>query len=131
MVALRAGVKPVLSSCALAALTTLAGCSSAGTTAYNTAPNPAIVPKTVAQAAAVVEDDGLPAQAPPPARIRAMPDHPDEPFSPNYGGSNPAALDAGVTRAAPPAAPVPEPATPRYPRQAFRQNMVTAFSQDE
>jgi len=130
MVALRAGVKPMLSSCALAALTTLTGCSSAGTTAY-TQPNQAVAPKTVAQAAAVVEDDGLPAQSPPPARIRSMPASPEEPFSPDYGGSNPAALGAGVTRAAPPIVPVPESVTPRYPRQAFRPNIVTALSQDE
>ncbi len=130
MVALRAGIKPALSSCALAALTTLAGCSSAGTTSY-TAQNPAIVPKTVAQAA-VTEDDGLPAQTPPPARIRTMPDQPDEPFSPNYGGSNPAALDAGMTRAAPPSVPAPQPTAPPYQRQAaYRQSMVTAYSPDE
>lgn len=130
MVALRAGMKPALSSCALAALTTLAGCSSAGTTSY-TAQNPAIAPRTVAQAATVIEDDGLPAQAPPPARIRVMPDQPDEPFSPNYGGSNPAALGACITRAAPPVVPAPQPGVPEYPRQAYLQTMVTAYSQDE
>lgn len=130
MVALRAGMKSALSSCALIALTALAGCSSAGTTSY-TAPNPAVVPRSIAQAATAVEDDGLPAQAPPPARIRATPDHPDEPFSPNYGGSNPAALDAGVTRAAPPAVPAPAPAPPQYPRQAYRQTYVTVAAQDE
>jgi hypothetical protein len=131
MVALRAGMKPALSSCAVLALTTLAGCSSAGTTSSYTAPNPAIAPRTVAQAATVIEDDGLPAQAPPPARIRAMPDQPDEPFSPTYGGSNPAALGAGITRAAPPAVPAPKPGVPQYRRQAYRQTMVTAYSQDE
>ena len=136
MVAFRAGARPVLSSCALAALTALAGCSSAGTTSY-TAQNPAIVPKTVAQAATVLEDDGIPAQAPPPARIRAMPDSPDEPFSRNYGGSNPAALGAGTkpTRAAPPVPDNRQPA--RTPPVASNQpsiaqpTLVTALSQDE
>jgi hypothetical protein len=32
-----------------------------------------------------IEDDGLPAQTPPPVRVRMMPDDPSEPFSPNYG----------------------------------------------
>ena len=43
------------------------------------------------QAAAVpvpveMEDDGKPAQVPPPARARAERDDPREPWSPNYGG---------------------------------------------
>lgn len=128
MVALRAGMKPALSSCALVALT-LSGCSSAGTTSSYTAQNPAVTSRTVAQAATVLEDDGLPAQAPPPARIRAMPDHPDEPFSPNYGGSNPAAL--GVTRVAPSGVPAPVPSAPQEQRHAFRPKLVTAYAQDE
>jgi hypothetical protein len=37
-----------------------------------------------------IEDDGLPGQAAPSLRIRQMPDDPAEPYSPNYGGANPA-----------------------------------------
>ena len=33
-----------------------------------------------------VEDDGLPAQTPPPSRDAREADDPSEPFSPNYGG---------------------------------------------
>lgn len=45
------------------------------------------------QAAAVpvpveMEDDGKPAQLPPPARVRAERDDPREPWSPNYGSPN-------------------------------------------
>lgn len=134
MVALRAGARPVLSSCVLAALTALAGCASAGNTSY-TAQNPALVPKTVAQAATVMEDDGIPAQAPPPARIRAMPDSPDEPYSRNYGGSNPATLGVGTTRAAPPVPnngqPARTPPVASYQQRAVRQTLVTALSEDE
>ncbi len=36
-----------------------------------------------------LEDDGLPVQDAPPARIRNVPDDPSEPFSPNYGGPAP------------------------------------------
>jgi hypothetical protein len=34
-----------------------------------------------------LEDDGLPSQAPPPVRIRHVPDDPNAPWSPNYGRS--------------------------------------------
>lgn len=47
-------------------------------------------------AAVEIEDDGLPAQTPPSASIRQMPDDPTAPWSPNYGRS-----------AADPIAPVP------------------------
>jgi hypothetical protein len=45
----------------------------------------------VAQGPAVpMESDGLPVQAAPSVRIRQLPDDPSQPFSPNYGGANPA-----------------------------------------
>ncbi len=45
----------------------------------------------VAQGRAVqMESDGLPVQAAPSAQIRQLPDDPNQPFSPNYGGANPA-----------------------------------------
>lgn len=128
MSALRAGSKPVLSSCALAALTTLAGCSSTGSsqyTAQSVAP-----PRALAQAATAVEDDGLPAQSPPPGRIRLMPDNPGEPFSKNYGGGNPAALRAGAGGEQH-KRPAENPAVPQDLPPAFRQKLVTALSQDE
>lgn len=37
-----------------------------------------------------VESDGLPVQAPPSSMIRQIPDDPAQPYSPNYGGTNPA-----------------------------------------
>ncbi len=39
-----------------------------------------------------MEDDGLPVQTAPPARVRSAPDNPNEPFSRNYGGPNPSAV---------------------------------------
>lgn len=51
-------------------------------------PAPAPVPmRTVAAAPPIeIEDDGLPAQAPPSVHIRQMPDDPTAPWSRNYGG---------------------------------------------
>lgn len=45
--------------------------------------------------AAQIEGDGLPTQTPPTKRIRQMPADMAEPFSPNYGGTNPAAMAPG------------------------------------
>lgn len=120
MSSLRSGVKPVVSFGALAALTVLAGCASTSqSTAYPQATYvPAGAPPRVAQAA-VVEDDGLPAQAPPPARIRQMPDNPVEPFSRNYGGDNPARLGVGAGQAASPAS-APRDGAPAAPAPADR-----------
>jgi len=57
----------------------LAGCATSGADQASAA-------RAVAQAGRVdTEADGLPAQVPPPARIRQLPDDPAEPFSPNYG----------------------------------------------
>lgn len=135
MSALRSGSLPVLSSCALAALTVLSGCASTGSVSH-TAQN--VSGPRVAQAAAVTEDDGLPAQAPPPGRIRAMPDNPSEPFSKNYGGGNPAALSVGGTHpeekaagGASETAPARKPALPDDLPPAFRQKLVTALSQED
>lgn len=135
MSALRPGSVPVLSSCALAALTVLSGCASTGT-APHTAQN--VSGPRVAQAAAVTEDDGLPVQSPPQARIRAMPDNPSEPFSKNYGGSNPAALSAGgapreenAAAGSAGKAPARKPALPDDLPPAFRQKLVTALSQED
>ncbi len=82
----------IASTIGMAALA-LSGCSSAQQ--HYAAADAAIAPK-IAQATSVeIEDDGLPSQSPPPVRVRAAPDDPTEPFSRNYGGSNPsAALNA-------------------------------------
>lgn len=145
MSALRTGAKPVVLTCALAALNAVAGCASTGAPNY-ASQNPAVATR-VAQAAAPNEDDGLPAQSPPPGRIRAVPDNPDEPFSKNYGGGNPAAL--GITAGKPAAedgshdgtrdgahgvvrnAPANAPPIPDDLPPAFRQKLVAAYSQDE
>ncbi len=136
MSALRAGTKPVLSSCALAALTAIAGCSSTGSNSYTAESVPVA---KVAQAATPVEDDGLPSQAPPPGRIRLMPDNPGEPFSKNYGGGNPAALgigksqpgtDGNATAVPAPKVPANAPASPADRGIAVGQK-VAAYAQDE
>jgi hypothetical protein len=76
---------PIRCFLAVAAVGLLAGaCANANTTSAANA-------VYVAQAPAVqVESDGLPVQAAPSALIRQMPDDPSQPFSPNYGGANPA-----------------------------------------
>ncbi|MFT3730194.1 MAG: adhesin [Hyphomicrobium sp.] len=67
-----------------AAAVCLAGCAS-GNATYPT------TPAYVAQGPSVqMESDGIPVQAAPSARIRQLPDDPSQPFSPNYGGENPA-----------------------------------------
>lgn len=60
-------------------------------------------PQRVAAAPVIpveIEDDGLPAQTAPPARIRQMPDDPNAPWSRNYGGpaEAPVALEPDVAR---------------------------------
>lgn len=125
MSALRSGPAPVLSSCAIVALTALAGCSSTG--ANYTAQDVPVAPR-VAQSAVVVEDDGLPAQSPPPARINRAPDNPDEPFSKNYGGGNPAVLGIGKPGGGTPADHVPR--EPADTARAFPRKVASA-AQDE
>jgi hypothetical protein len=93
MFAYSSGFKPAHSARALvtrtaafAALLGLAGCAS---DPYTTAQH--VSPQVVAQATEM-EDDGLPVQTAPSARVRMAPDDPSEPFSRNYGGSNPSAV---------------------------------------
>jgi hypothetical protein len=68
------------------------GCAANNNTYYASAPAVAAYSRQVA-AGVQVEADGLPSQAAPPARIRQMPDDPSEPYSPNYGGFNPASVE--------------------------------------
>ena len=64
---------------ALALAASLAGCA---TSSADPTPGPARMDHADR---AAMEDDGLPAQAAPPAGIRQQPDDPREPFSRNYG----------------------------------------------
>jgi hypothetical protein len=48
-----------------------------------------------------MEDDGRPAQLPPRADVRAAPDDPSEPWSPNYGGPARAARVPAAPKALP------------------------------
>ena len=125
----RSGSLPVLSCCALAALLSVGGCASTQAPRYS---SETVAPsRVVAQAASAVEDDGLPAQTPPPAYIRQLPDDPSEPFSPNYGGGNPAALDSAASEKAAPSRPAVRVPVPDDLPAAFRHKLVTALRQDE
>lgn len=103
----------------------------------------------VAAAVTEVEDDGLPAQAPPPSSVRHQPDDPSEPWSPNYGGANPS-VGAHIPREPSDYEPIHKPHAPTAPRgddvadargirpsvpsdlpPAFRQKLVAAMTRDE
>ena len=144
MFAFHPGVKPALSvralglgSAALAALLALSGCASDPNS--STAQNAGVAPQTVAQAADV-EADGLPAQTPPPARVRLAPDDPNEPFSRNYGGINPSAVTAPQQSEPEAAEPPPAHAPPALAAQPvlpadlpadFRRKLVQAMAENE
>ncbi len=70
----------------------LGGCSTAQQ--QHAAADVAIAPKMAQATSVEIEDDGLPSQSPPPVRVRAAPDDPSEPYSRNYGGSNPSAASS-------------------------------------
>lgn len=126
----------------------LAGCSSTQS-AYSAA-DAAVAQRVERVASVEIEDDGLPAQAAPPARIRFTPDDPSEPFSPNYGGANPipvrAPVDEADEAATPPTLHIPrsQPTTvgftidrgspqgvPADLPPAFRQKLVSAMTNNE
>jgi len=73
-----------------------------------------------------VEDDGLPAQTPPPVRVRMMPDDPSEPFSPNYGRRPVASTPAESTPRSAVHAALPDDLPP-----AFRKGLMAAMVRDE
>ncbi len=134
MFAFQAGAKPALMFCALAALLGLAGCSSAQSNSYTAENVPVAPPQAVAQAADVeIEDDGLPAQTPPPDRIRQLADDPSEPYSRNYGGANPSSIRADETNDGEPSGKTPEqrPAVPHDLPPDFRRKLVSALVQNE
>jgi hypothetical protein len=134
MFALSSGFRPAKVVRALAApfvvasLAALqAGCA-ADSNAYATTP---VVAAYVAQIPET-EDDGLPSQDAPPARIRQMPDDPSQPYSRNYGGPNPAAAadapekapaDRADAQAVPPAIPADLP--PAFRRQLAQAGYAT------
>lgn len=88
-----------------------------------------------AAAAVEVEDDGLPSQTPPPARIRQAADDPTEPFSRNYGGANPSQRPiserAAETRDAPAPVKAPAPVIPADLPAAFRKQLAAAIIDQE
>jgi hypothetical protein len=101
-----------------------AGCATDKNAYY--ASNAAAVAYARQAAAVEIEDDGLPSQAPPAASIRQLPDDPSEPYSRNYGGPNPAAIEH---RPAGEAASRPVPARPAIPADlppAFRKQLAMA-----
>lgn len=129
MFAFQAGLKPVIAFCALAALSGLTGCASAGANSHSTQNAVAAPPTAVAQAVEV-EDDGLPAQTPPLQRAEQQPDDPAEPYSPNYGGPSPIprrAIDSDPAGKSPDQRPV----IPADLPPDFRKQLVTALAQDE
>ncbi len=123
MRSLRRGSLPLSSAvktariCVIGCAVVVSGCAANKQPSYVAGPSPYIgvpapmPPQRGAQMAAAVkakarveiEDDGLPVQSPPPARIREEPDDPSEPFSPNYGGPR-----------------VPAPATAPGPRKSLQ-----------
>lgn len=126
MFALNPGMMPamadVLRPVMLAAALALAGCASQ-TSSYQTVAN-APATRVAGYASNAVEDDGLPAQPPPPSRIRDLPDDPSEPYSRNYGGPHRAASGTGSTQ-------VSEyktgPSIPDDLPPAFRSQLVAAI----
>ena len=77
----------------------LAGCASnSSTSVVYQYPGDARIarPQHLAAAVVEVEADGLPAQTPPSARLRPVPDDPSEPWSRNYGGANPSRVPIEV-----------------------------------
>lgn len=104
----------------------LGGCASDQYASSGNAPVKVAAVKTVID----LEDDGMPAQTPPPKGTRYAPDDPAEPYSRNYGGINPSASSV-------PAGPVPQhehvpvPNIPNDLPPAFRKQLVTAMTADE
>jgi len=129
--ALRAVLLPLIAG---AAGISVAGCASDNNAYYAgsySGANPGSPPPTyVAQGPAVqMEADGLPVQAAPSARIRAMPDDPAQPYSRNYGGPNPAdatSAPTAVKTSSNVVAPMPTSIPADLP-PSFRKQLVAAI----
>ena len=120
--ALRARLVPLAAPVAALAL---AGCATDNNT-YNAA-YAGSPPAYVAERPAVeMEADGMPAQAAPAVRIRSLPDDPSEPFSPNYGGSNPANVRAEPVAQSASNEPTAPSSIPADLSPAFRHQLVAA-----
>ncbi|PPD01714.1 MAG: adhesin [Hyphomicrobium sp.] len=110
------------------ALLALAGCASNPDHYASHGQQP---PTQVAHAVVVeVEDDGLPSQAPPPVRIRDIPDDPSEPFSKNYGGTNPSGVPEIYEKVTTPPEETPDVVRSDLP-VVFRQKVAAAHAADE
>jgi hypothetical protein len=110
----------------------LAGCATTQNYATAEAPHAAT---RVAAAVVEMEDDGMPAQAPPPSSIRQEPDDPSEPWSRNYGGSNPS-VGAHIPREDNDHEPIrkPAPVRPDVPDDlppAFRKQLVSVMTDED
>lgn len=118
----RAAIVPLLVA---AAALLEAGCAT-DNNAYNAGAPANVAYVRQASAATEMEEDGLPSQVPPSANIRQLPDDPSEPYSRNYGGPNPAAIDhkpaAEITHTPIPA----EAAIPSDLPPAFRRQLAMA-----
>lgn len=121
----------VARACKPAILLLLAGLLAACATDPTTTAQRADATRLADAATVEMEDDGLPVQAPPPARAAGNVDDPQEPFSPNYGGANPS---AGLSERSPGTLPPPAPAQgtkPVIPEDlppAFRRQLAAALS---
>jgi len=127
----KAAVRQAVFACSIAAVAALGGCASTQAPSYATK-EPA-APARVAHAD--MEDDGIPAQTPPPSRIRSETDDPNEPFSRNYGGDNPS-NNVGqeapkTTRVSEGKIPDAKPVIPADLPRAFRQKLIAALQEDE
>jgi hypothetical protein len=114
---------------AAVALAALGGCASAPADSSAHVSASAL---RVAQSTQVtdIEDDGLPAQTPPAVRPEHASDDPSEPYSRNYGGSNPSATMGPL---------LPGPIDDHAPKQqlpkdlplAFRQKLIAALADED
>ncbi len=108
---------------AAAAALCAAGCA-ADNHAYYADASPAYVPRV---STVEIEEDGMPSQAAPPARIRQMPDDSSQPYSRNYGGSNPAGIvPVAPTVKASNESPSLKPQIPDDLPPAFRRQLAVA-----
>jgi hypothetical protein len=126
MFAFSLGCRPVQAVRAAAPLiVAAAGLCAAGCAANHSTYNDTLSAAAyVAQGPSVqIEEDGMPSQAAPAARIRQMPVDPSQPYSRDYGGPNPAStIPAAPTvkasnDVAPPRPPIPYDLPPAFRRQ--------------
>lgn len=142
MFQLRPGFAPVLRRAVVPTLSALAallssGCSTRpdGTTSFiwsDPPRQPYHVAAVPVPRPADIEDDGREAQAPPPRRIREVPDDPTEPYSRNYGSAAPRrTAETSVTGPGSAALRAAAPNTiPADLPPAFRDKLVSALGNE-